>query len=944
MNDVEIARKCLKTILEQGDIYDNIATRENVKSLKHSFFRNHIFLFSRILYGGVRIYEKIKSFSAPIERVRRAQNRIRKILGINVDIVRTKHDFTLYSDFSLGEVGSFSACIEKYEHSKNPTLSILYENSNIKIDEYIDHLKRILMFCELHNLKEILLREIDIITLFPEFDLEKYPHTTMKTILDCSTYQIETKANRKEDREINDIYDMDDTFSSSFLKLNQQQLRLLIKQLEIVKISKKIVSDLGDIIEDISIKKAILDFLQNGDLLRLKMIVNNRLSLLINSDSTYKDRVHGKVSRTVTIKDEYIKVVSVNQQGKIIGNQVMTLYDFLEITDYKMLKKQIELKDENQEVLAITALHLYLCQKIKIKGRDSKNSISFYDYIYHSFKAKRAGKVKRIPGLYTKGDKLGKNSAKIISNAIISFLLMAAFLITGASIDFIGQFTFHKEEKNMVENIAETIIQPYIKSYEFEKNLIGKFFSFVNEKRIDISNLISPLVGDVKENPVKSNNVMATVKPITDITLPTYYATQYADSATYQNGEMMYSLQSQDITKEDFSNVQSEFEVSINFDSSELKEWIKEGQFHFPKTFYPLDSGDYIVDYVLTQVYIEDFWNPENKFIVDEYRMSSTGNVIADSEVQLLQSMKQPRLVYVYGIGPGINSFIEDIPKKGNYTSVDSRTIRKAIIRGLGLAEDASDFEIFSAIHSKEYSLTPIQDAHLSRTIKKFDEEKYFEKISSMDSIICNLAATLVVGTDEELIYTVGFLNSDDNYIRKDEAHAWALKKDGTLIDATPSSLEIKNEEEQDFLTKLFVWGIKNNVPWFLLAAYISYEANKLFGKKVRVYFNVRKVAKELTTEDIEQSYATLRTALYGGINIPVSRTPIQLADTIAREFSCFTKQELEKMKEELLASEYNQQGELESALELVQNARFLKANPNKVKKILKKKMNLEQK
>ena len=49
-------------------------------------------------------------------------------------------------------------------------------------------------------------------------------------------------------------------------------------------------------------------------------------------------------------------------------------------------------------------------------------------------------------------------------------------------------------------------------------------------------------------------------------------------------------------------------------------------------------------------------------------------------------------------------------------------------------------------------------------------------------------------------------------------------------------------------------------------------------------------------------------------------------------------------MKEELLASEYNQQGELESALELVQNARFLKANPNKVKKILKKKMNLEQK
>lgn len=938
MSDVEVVKKCLETILEKGDIYDTIAVRENVKSLKHSFFRDHVFVFSRILYGGIRVCEKVKSLFSPVECVRRAQNKIREIIGINIDIVRSKHEFNLYTDFDPSEEFFLSSMRERYDRFKEPTLSILYENANVKIDGYIDHLKKILTFCELYNLNEILLREKDILNLFPELDLENYPHTTMKKILDCSYYQFPNDENKKEDSKYQDLYDFDETFSSYFLQLDTKQLRFLIKNLEIVKISKKIVSDLGELIEDIPIKNAISYFLKNGDLLRLKETVNNRLSLLINSESTYKDRVYGKVFRNVTIKDEYVKVVSINQKGEIIGNQVMTLYDFLEIPDYRMLKKQLELKDDNHELLAISTLHLYLCQSIKIKGMGSKKNISFYDYIYHSFRAKRKGKVKKIPGLYTKTDKTGKNYAKVFSNALITFLLAAIVLLTGASIELINQYAFHKEDQDIIKNITETVIQPYIKSYEFEKNLVGEVLNFIDKAKIDFSNLISPFIGDSEELSEDEDQVLACIYPLIDTSLPTYYAIQYADSASYSSGEIEYSLQLQKITEDDFEDVSNCFEVSIDISQDDLKEWTKNKEFHFPKLFYPLDDGEHLVDYVLTQIYIYDFWDQEKMFVVDAYRMSITGYSITDYEMQMLASMQLPKMVYVYGIGQGMNSFIENVKKTGDYTSNDPEVIRSAIIRGLGLEENVSDSEIYNAIHTKEYSLTPIKDAHLSWFIKAYNEEKYFEKIASMDSIICNLAATLAVGVDEELVYTVGYLNYDDGYIRADEAHAWALRADGTLVDTTPSSSS-NNKEEDGILYKLFAWGIQNKVPWFLLAAYVAYESNKIFGKRIRVFLNVKKVARELTSEDVEESYATLRTALYGGINIPVNRTPMQLAETVSREFSGFTIQELEKIKSELLESEYNREGELDSALKLIQEAKFLKKNSDKVNKMLQKKM-----
>ncbi len=938
MNDFEKAKECLSIILEKGDLYDTIAVRENVKALKHSFVRTHAFLFSRILYAGIRVIEKVKSYFSPVEEVRKAQNKLREIIGAPVDFIRTKHQFDLYTDFNI--IGEEKASVnQRWEQTKNPTLSIFYENSNGKAIEYVDHLKKILTFCELHSLDEIMLRENDLLNSFPDLNLENYTHTTIKQVLDCESLQLPDSKNRKEDK---GIYHFNALYNSYILILNRQELRILINQLEVIKINKKMVSNLGDSIEDIPVRRAISSFLLRGDLEKLKAIVNSRLTLILNSDSTYKDRIHGKVFRSVVIKEDYVKVVSMNQKGEMINNTVTTLYDYLEVLDYKVLLKQLQMKDDNHEILALSALHLYLCQKMKVKLDSDKNYVSFYDYIYHSFLLKKSGKVKKIPGLYTMSEKRGKNFIHAFSSVILSFLLVAVCIITGLSFDFIQQVAFQKEDSDILNNIAETIFIPYVRSYEFEKNLVGSVLTFADKVKVDFSNLFSAFTGDVDRGNLGSNQVMATVNNLTGEKLPSYYATGYATDANYYSGQMVYSIEQAMITIDDFENVRSEFEVIVDIPKTGLYEWIKEDKVSFPKSFYPLDKGPILVDYVLTQIYIYDATGEYKRLSIDIDRLVGDIYYLTDYEISALNDMIQPKMVYVYGIGRGVNSFLEDIEKKNSYLESDSQIIKDAITKGLQLRENASDEEIYQAISHKKYSETPIKDSGLSWFIKGYDEVKYFEKIASMDSIVCNLAATLVAGTDEELVYTVGYLNYDDQYIMADEAHAWVMHPDGTLIDCTPASSEEK--EEDKVFSKVLQWGLENKIPLYLLMAYLVHYMNKKIGKKVRVYFKVRKVSKQLQRPEMEESYIKLKDTLYGGLNVSINRTPIQLAETIEREFGGFTISELREIRSQLLQSIENQNGELTPSLDLLKNAQFLKTHSYKIKRMLKKNMTKKQK
>lgn len=944
MNDVKIVRECLDTILKKGDIYDTIAEREGVKFQRYSFVRNHILLFSRILYVGVRVGEKVRSLFSPIHEVKRAQDKIRKIVGVNIDIIKSKHVFNLLDDTTLNsdDNPSIITMVEKsvsaFQRSNHPTLSVFYENSNMIMEEYLEHLKKILAFCDLYKLDEILLNEDDIASGYPDLDLTSYPHTNMKKVLDYTITQESAVDILEEEDRLNCTYDIERTFSSSLLFLNKKELRRLIKQLEVVRISKKVVKDLGNKIEDIPVRNAIAIFLSKGDLQNLRSVVSNRLNLLLNSDSSYKDKEHGKLFQSITIKEGYVNIISTKKNGEVVSNIVTTLYDYLGILDYKCLLREIENRGDNQEVLCMSALHLYLSQSVKIKEFSKEPGYSFYDYIYTMFQAKKRNRVSTIPGLYRKADRRYKSICHLFSDAIVSFFLVLLIIITGVSFDFIQQVAFQNEDSNILSNLSNTIITPYIKSYEFEEKIIDRFFSFTYESALDFARHMKEGTGDAAEGIANSDKILAHVNRIQDVELPTYFASGYATNAEYKDGYMTYFTESKNVTMDDFGKVEELFQVSCNLGSDLLDKLVVENQISFPKIFYPIGSDEEASNYVLSRIYIYDESDEFKRFTIDESRMSISGNVITSEELELLKSMSNPKIVYVYGIGYGSNSFVEDMEKTGPYTSNSPEDIRNAIIKGLGLEKTATDIDIYNAIASKNYSLTPIKDSGLSWRIKWFDEKKFFEKVASMDSLICNLAATLVVGTDEELIYTVGYLNQDDEYIRENEGHAWAMSEDGKIVDIALASSTSK-KDEIEIIANIIHWGTENHLPFYALISFASYLASKLLGKKVKIRIKVSKVRKILTASDIEDSYAKLKESLYGGLTLPVDRTPLELAEIVEKEFGSFSIEELKEIRRELTKRNFNCNGELDSALQLLDEVPFLKNSSPKVKRMIRKKL-----
>lgn len=129
--------------------------------------------------------------------------------------------------------------------------------------------------------------------------------------------------------------------------------------------------------------------------------------------------------------------------------------------------------------------------------------------------------------------------------------------------------------------------------------------------------------------------------------------------------------------------------------------------------------------------------------------------------------------------------------------------ITKTVKQALGLAETATDLEVYEKIKdSKYYSLTPLQDAH--KDLKKSSGEdptaalsELGSTLAELESLNCNLASALfLLGTQNSVSDTsklrvnlaTGFYDSGDGLLTQREAHAWAVTDSGFEIDATPSS------------------------------------------------------------------------------------------------------------------------------------------------------------
>lgn len=949
MNDYEKVKNCLEVIEQNGDLFDTIALREGVLSdatLKRAFVKVNILLFSRILYGGVIICEKIRSLFSPIEKVKEAQEQIREVLGVNVDIIKQKI--------------ALSAIEQKcfpIEHYKDQRLAIFYEeNGSIGIEDYVENLKRISQLCDLHKIQEILLREKDVIDLFPNVDLGSFLSISMKCLLNYEAY---TPLNYSD---TSDSYDIEAEIGTSLLVLNPDDLRNLIHQLEAFKIDKKKILLLSESITDQVIRNAIDQFLLNGNLKLLKMIVNQRLMYIINSDSSYKDRSNGKIFQNVTIKGKFVNIVSTNTKGEVIGNAVTDLYDFLGVLNYQMLLQQADFKNDNQEILRISAFYLYLCQDKNNVFLKKDNNYSFYDYIYKMYQEKKAHRIKTIPGLYTTKDKYIKQLVNFFIGAFITVVFLSMIYMTGLSYDLFQKYCLTNKNSSVSKNVIEWILTPHMRSLEFEYNHLKDLFRKMRELDFDISDSMTE---DSKDN-VTSDRIVAKITSFTEDPLPIYFATKYATSATYANGQVKYNIENDYIYSCEVEEVEDLFSVEYRISKSSLENSIANNQLWLKKLYYPV--GD---NYVITSITITDL-DAQGKTIriysEDEKVLLSYPSSYSSS-TEALYSIEKPQICCTYGISRrSSNSFVEDIEKTSSYTEYPSEEIRTAIISGLGLEASASDYEIFSAIKSRLYSLTPIEDAGLSGQIEQLEEKEFYEAIASMDSLICNLAATLAVGVDEELVYTVGFYNSEDMIITESEAHAWAMTQEGQIIDVTPAHEKEKNffekvfsagkksnseqsfittEErqvsnttlsgEKDFIKNVLSWGQENHLPQIIIMALIVYLNYKLFGKKIKFHVETRKLEKTFMEEDFETNYAKIKETMYDGIHVPIERSMLETLNIVNAEFSGFTKEDLKKLRTQLAQSGLSRE-ELKTALKLIDQIPFMREHSSEIQKVFQKK------
>ncbi len=922
----------LKTIFKKGDLYDVIALKEHRSLVKNAFIKANILVFSRILYSGIFLGSYVKSHFAPVEEIKNAQENIRKYLGIPIDVMLSKKDDATKIDDFLQSIIERKICRTENE------LFIAYQNEGVSLDSYTENLRKILEFIKKYKISWVLLKESDLLFSLSHEELSSYNKINRKGLLKCSYKSISLEKLAKFTQKSGITYDINDAMESDFLVLDFQDFSKLILQLENARMDIESLLEFQKKVKDRVIQKAIQDYMEDFNLEKLKNIVEYRLTLLLNEDNIYKNKEYGKIIQNVQIKEEYVRVSEMLSNGDQISTTVFRFYDFLDVRNQEELLEKIKRKDENVETYILSYFYLYLCKKIKwnLEG-NKKDFLSFYDYIYACYEAKCNKKINKIPGLYHFNNYFGRKVAFYGCNLFLIFYILCLLLL---------ESTFHdksqKHESQVFQFIVHDVPNVYINSCILELklcssalNYLGEVLDFEKEAKNnsgDEKNNSSydfyafsndGHIGDVIQNNKKVENIeIAKIVPLQDnVLLPNYYAKRFADTGFYLNNGPYYSMTFPTIPFISLEEATPLFEIEQPLS----KDYILKAPSYlslFWNTVYPL--GD---DYVITNIKIKDlastkefYWDGNDVFLTEEV-------------VEYLTSMESPTLVYRYGISDTKkNAFVNSLHKYGTYTEASSSEIRNAIMEGLELDIDATNEEIFNAIQNKEYSRTPIKDAHLTKKIKEMDEIEYYKTIASLDSLVCNLAATLAVASDDELYYTVGFLENGDASITLDESHAWALDKDGNIIDITPSSKSF-SAVFADILDFICYY----HLPLYLALFFISLRLKQKFGKKIIFTIKLRNTEKILISENIDEVYAKLNAFLYGGIHIPLQRSSMEYVAKIKREFSSYTKEELKEIKKELELSNDVYEEDRASLIHLANEIPFIYENADILQRKLEK-------
>ena len=157
-----------------------------------------------------------------------------------------------------------------------------------------------------------------------------------------------------------------------------------------------------------------------------------------------------------------------------------------------------------------------------------------------------------------------------------------------------------------------------------------------------------------------------------------------------------------------------------------------------------------------------------------------------------------------------------------------------------------------------------------------------------------------------------GFLDDGDAYIKKEEAHAWAMKKDGTIIDVTPTTITSKEEEKNKKNSGITV------VYTLMLIVYSISIINYSYGEEIALAIKIKKVKKLLNNPSIDKNYALIK--------------------KIHREFASFNKEELKELKRKIQEYRKVNAPVSKDTIEIVKEIPFIQQNKEYIQKTLIKK------
>ncbi len=844
MTEKEI-KKSLKYIKKHGDLFEAIISK-GTNSMP--LLKVETLAFSRILFVLYLSYLKIKSFFIPIEKIKSAQDKLRHVLHIPVDFI---------------------------EYPNTSTLSILYENETNSKEQYIKNLKKILTFCTHYKIRKVILFEKDLQNIYIE-----------KSKIDFLNEYFRAYFTNKDNNEL-ETNIIRNKLNEVVCKLSLSELTEAIQLLEVSskKEEKEIIPFYAQSIKDIFVKRAIENYKQDFDLKKLEKTLKDRLSCLLNNDSLIKDKDYGKIEQSFSITNDCLFIKKYDLNGNFIDQEKCTLSQYFNVKNSEELlaASQTKIGEEKDLVLLVS---FYLNLNHQNKQKQKKASISFMDSCFKIYQLKKTGKIKKMPiNSYQKYATFQKNT----TTYTFLWVYMFCILKVASKID--------PNNEDYYSNVENFIIESHEKSWEFEKELfITPIIENLQEmnllnkpKKEHSSDYFGDILASTGDTDYQKNIEIATITPLTeDVDMPKYFATHYAWRERYSEGKIEYDLASNFFLIWPLEDAKPILEISHILTENDVSYWINWGYSNC-NTLYPL--GD---NYIITKMQIKDLENP-----TQEHTFSNS--LLTDENLEWLKTLEKPELTYTYSIDlnqKSNNSFVKSLESPSSYRNYSHSEIKQVILKGLGLNENASLAEIYSAIKSKTYSTTPIKDAHLTKEITKMNELEYFEAIASLDSLVCNLAATLTLNVSEDLSYVVGYYNADgDNKISLNEAHAWVMDAKGNIIENTPTS---SKDLLLRMIQQILSWGFQNHIPLYVLLFLISAKISQKYGNQIIFTIKFKKIKKLMNKNDIAFSYASLNQEVYGGTYLPIEKTLDEYFDSIYYDYSSFTREELKHLKKEL--------------------------------------------